>query len=109
MEEALFYTVLHRLTERGSDLQASKWRTRVYDPLCSELRYHHFIRAMGYAAEFKEEVEEELFRYERDLFSCELDLVFLIPQVSILKGKGLRVWQSMGIQKITVLRVNRWL
>ena len=27
---------------------------------------------MGYAAEFKEEVEEELFRYERDLFSIEL-------------------------------------
>ena len=88
LEEALFYTVLHRLTERGSDLQASKWRTRVYDPLCSELRYHHFIRAMGYAAEFKEEVEEELFRYERDLFSTELDLVFFDTTSIYFEGEG---------------------
>jgi len=59
--ETLFYTVLHRLTERDSDLQASKWIGKVYDPLRSQLRYHHFIRAMGYAAEIKEEVERNFF------------------------------------------------
>lgn len=88
LEESLFYTVLHRLTERGSDLQASKWRTRVYDPSRSELRYHHLIRAMGYAAEFKEDVEEELFQYERDLFSTELDLVFFDTTSIYFEGEG---------------------
>lgn len=88
LESALFYTVLHRLSEPGSDLQASKWIEGVYDPLRLELQYHHFIRAMGYAAEMKEEVEEELFRWEKDLFSRELDLVFFDTTSIYFEGEG---------------------
>ncbi len=69
LEQALFYTVLHRLSEPGYDLQASRWIERVYDPSRSKLRYHHLIRAMGYAAEIKEEVEEEFFSL-RETFFC---------------------------------------
>lgn len=88
LEQALFYTVLHRLTERGSDLQASKWIKRVYDPSGTDLEYHHFIRAMGYMSELKEEIEEELFSHERDLFSTELDLVFFDTTSIYFEGEG---------------------
>ncbi len=40
LEEALFYTVLHRLTEQGSDLKASKWHERVYDPGRRWISFH---------------------------------------------------------------------
>jgi len=43
---------------------------------------------MGYAAEFKEELEEELFCYERDLFSTELYLVFFDTTSIYFKGEG---------------------
>lgn len=88
LDQALFYTVLHRLSEPGSDLQASRWLERVYDPARSNLRYHHLIRAMGYAAEIKEEVEEELFLSERDLFLRELDLVFFDTTSIYFEGEG---------------------
>lgn len=88
LEQALFYTVLHRLSEPGSDLQASRWMERVYDPSRPKLSYHHLIRAMGYAAEIKEEVEEELFFSERDLFLRELDLVFFDTTSIYFEGEG---------------------
>lgn len=88
LEQALFYTVLHRLTERGSDLGASKWIKRVYDSRRPDLEYHHFIRAMGYISELKEEIEEELFRHERDLFSTDLDLVFFDTTSIYFEGEG---------------------
>lgn len=87
LEKAVFYTVLHRLTEPGSDLQASQWIERVYDPGRAEVRYHHLIRAMGYAAEAKEQIEEELFLFERDLFS-QLDLVFFDTTSIYFEGEG---------------------
>lgn len=88
LEQALFYTVLHRLTERGSDLRASKWIKQVYDPSRADLKYHHFIRAMGYMSELKEEIEEELFHHERDLFANELDLVFFDTTSIYFEGEG---------------------
>ncbi|MDH7513760.1 MAG: IS1634 family transposase [Clostridiales bacterium] len=88
LERALFYTVLHRLSEPGSDLQGSRWIERVYDPWRPGLQYHHFIRAMGYAAEMKEEVEEELFHREKDLFCRELDLVFFDTTSIYFEGEG---------------------
>lgn len=98
LEQALFYTVLHRLTERGSDFRASQWQKRVYDPGGVELSYHHFIRAMGYASAMKEEVEEELFHYERDLFT-QLDLVFFDTTSLYFEGEGPEGLASYGNSK----------
>jgi transposase len=88
LEQALFYTVLHRLTERGSDLKASKWIERVYDPGRTNLKYHHLIRAMGYAGKHKNEIEEGLFLKDRDLFSNQLDLVFFDTTSIYFEGEG---------------------
>lgn len=88
LEQALFYTVLHRLSAPGSDLQASSWVERVYDSSRAQLRYHHFLRAMGHAAELKEEIEEEMFSLERDLFCQELDLVFFDTTSIYFEGEG---------------------
>lgn len=88
LEEALFYTVLHRLTEKGSDLKASKWIERVYDPGREELKYHQLIRAMGYAGKHKNEIEEGLFSRDRDLFSNQLELVFFDTTSIYFEGEG---------------------
>jgi hypothetical protein len=52
VERSIFYTVLHRLTEPGSDLKISKWLNNVYDPEGVEIGYQHLLRAMGYAYAF---------------------------------------------------------
>lgn len=88
LEDALFYTVLHRLTEKGSDLKASKWIERVYDPGRRELKYHHLIRAMRYASDHKNEIEKGLFLRDRDLFSTQLDLVFFDTTSIYFEGEG---------------------
>jgi hypothetical protein len=48
VERSIFYTVLHRLTEPGSDLKISKWLDNIYDPEGVKIGYQHFLRAMGY-------------------------------------------------------------
>lgn len=52
VERSIFYTVLHRLTEPGSDLKTSKWLDNVYDREGVEIGYQHLLRAMGYAYAF---------------------------------------------------------
>lgn len=88
VERAVFYTVLHRLTERGSDLAASKWQAGVYDPAPGEITYHHFLRAMSYLERFKEEIEQALFQKDRTLFEDSLDLVFFDTTSIYFEGEG---------------------
>jgi len=87
LEKVLFSTVLHRLCEPGSDLQASQWIERVYDSSRPRISYHHFIRSMGYASEMKEEIEEALFFRNRDLFT-KLDVVFFDTTSISFEGEG---------------------
>jgi len=69
VERAIFYTVLHRLTEPGSDLKASKWLDNIYpmdfaslnDPEGAKIGYQHLLRAMGYLSDFKEQIEDAMF------------------------------------------------
>jgi len=37
---------------------------------------HHFYRALDVLYEYKERLEEDLFRRRQDLFSQEVDIVF---------------------------------
>jgi len=75
VERVAFAMALQRLCAPGSDLQGSGWAETVEGLPAMELQ--HFYRTNGFLAEVREELERALFLRDRDLFSQELDLVFL--------------------------------
>jgi hypothetical protein len=80
LERTTFALALQRLceAEHGSDLQGSSWVRTVECPGFSEIALQHLYRTVGgFLCEARETLEWELFRRDRDLFSDELDLVFI--------------------------------
>jgi hypothetical protein len=77
VERAAFALTLQRLCAPGSDVSGSEWVKTVEAPGFDSLRLQHFYRTVGFLAEVRAELERELFLRERDLFSQELDLVFV--------------------------------
>jgi transposase len=75
VERVAFAMTLQRLCAPGSDLQASGWLETVEG--LPEIALQHLYRTNGFLAEVREELEQELFARDRDLFSQELDLVFM--------------------------------
>ena len=75
VERTAFAMILQRLCAPGSDLQGSGWVETVEG--LSGIDLQHFYRTNGFLAEVREELERALFMRDRDLFSQELDLVFL--------------------------------
>ena len=88
VERSIFYTVLHRLTEPGSDLKTSKWLDNIYDPEGVKAGYQHLLRAMGYLSYFKEQIEDALFLRGRTLFDDSIDLVFFDTTSIYFEGEG---------------------
>jgi transposase len=88
IERSVFYTVLHRLTEPGSDLKTSKWLDSIYDPEGVKIGYQHLLRAMGYLSGFKEQIEDALFLRGRTLFDDSIDLVFFDTTSIYFEGEG---------------------
>lgn len=104
VERAIFVTVLHRLFDPGSDLQADRWRQEYRIEGVEELQLHHLDRAMAWLGEelpmgeqcsmnrfaprsTKDLIEEELFARRRDLFSG-LELVFFDTTSISFEGNG---------------------
>jgi len=75
VERVVFALALQRLCAPGSDLQGSGWAETVEGLPAVALQ--HLYRANGFLAEVREDLERALFLRDRDLFSQELDLVFL--------------------------------
>ena len=75
VERVAFAMALQRLCAPGSDLQGSEWAETVEG--LSGIALQHLYRANGFLAEVRAELERALFFRDRDLFSQELDLVFL--------------------------------
>jgi len=74
-ERVVFALALQRLCEPGSDLQGSEW-VREQEGL-PPIELHQMYRTAGWLCEVREELERDLFFRDRDLFTQELDLVFL--------------------------------
>ena len=75
-----FALALQRLCEahRGSDLQGANWVTTVEAPGFAEIALQHLYRTVGgFLGAVREPLEGALFAADRDLFSQELDLVFI--------------------------------
>ena len=104
VERAVFLTVLHRLVAPGSDRAAEKWKQNYITAGTEPLALPQLYRAMAWlgdplpeppqkgatpfvARTTKDLVEEELFRYRRDLFSS-LDLVFFDTTSIYFEGEG---------------------
>jgi hypothetical protein len=76
-ERVAFALALQRLCAPGSDLQGAAWAETVEAPGFADLALHHFYRTVPWLAAIRHELERELFFQGRDLFSGELDLVFV--------------------------------
>jgi hypothetical protein len=104
VERAVFFTVLHRLFNPGSDRAADKWRTDYQIDGCYSLQLHHLYRAMAWLGEelpqdqqkdktpfaprcIKDRIEEGVFNHRRDLFSG-LQLVFFDTTSIYFEGEG---------------------
>ena len=72
-----FALALQRLCAPGSDLQGAAWAHTVEAPGFVDLALHHFYRTLPWLAAIRHELEQDLFLQNRDLFSAELDLVFV--------------------------------
>jgi Transposase DDE domain len=80
VERTCFALALQRLceAEHGSDLQGASWLRTVECPGFSEIALQHLYRTVGgFLYDVRETLEWELFQRDRDLFSDELDLVFI--------------------------------
>jgi len=87
VERAIYLTVLHRLFASGSDRAAQRWRRDMVVPGTEGLELHHLYRAMRWLGEAKDEVEEALFAWRRDLFT-ELSLAFFDTTSLYFEGRG---------------------
>lgn len=76
-ERVTFAMALQRLCAPGSDRQGSGWVKAVEAPGFEALELQHFYRTCGFLFDIRQNLETELFFRDRDLFSNQLDLVFL--------------------------------
>jgi hypothetical protein len=76
-ERVAFALALQRLCAPGSDLQGAAWAQTVEAPGFDDLALHHFYRTLPWLAATRHTLEQDLFFQHRDLFSAELDLVFI--------------------------------
>ena len=76
-ERAAFAMALQRLCSPGSDLQGSGWVKTVEDEGFETLELQHLYRTCGWLFDVRQRLERRLFLRDRDLFSMQLDLVFI--------------------------------
>lgn len=112
VERAVYLTVLHRLFNPGSDRAAESWRENYRIPGSESLDLHHLYRAMAWLGEstgesselptaqrrIKDQIEEQLFDRNRDLFS-EIDLVFFDTTSIYFEGEGGATLGQRGFSK----------
>ncbi len=77
MERVSFAMALQRLCAPGSDLAGSQWVSGIECPGFDKLELQHFYRTTSFLAEVRDELEAELSWRDRDLFSLDLDLIFI--------------------------------
>lgn len=104
VERAIFLTVLHRLSETGSDRAAEKWQEEYKIEGVQGIELHHLYRAMAWLGEelpaqhqrgatpfaprcVKDLIEEGIFQRNRDLFD-DLTLVFFDTTSIYFEGNG---------------------
>ncbi len=78
LERTCFALALQRLCAPGSDLQGAQWVHTVECPGFERIQLQHLYRTVGsFLAPVRHDLERDLFLRDRDLFSQQLDLVFI--------------------------------
>jgi hypothetical protein len=78
LERTCFALALQRLCAPGSDLQGAGWVHTVECPGFERIQLQHLYRTVGsFLAPVRPDLERDLFLRDRDLFSQQLDLVFI--------------------------------
>jgi hypothetical protein len=77
VERVTFVMALQRLCCPGSDLQGSGWVKTVEASGFETIELQHFYRTCGFLFDVRQNLERRLFFRDRDLFSMQLDLVFV--------------------------------
>jgi hypothetical protein len=90
VERVAFVMALQRLMAPGSDRAGSEWVKTVELPEAEEMPLHRFYRTCGVLGEVREDLERELFAKDRDLFSEELDLVFVDTTSTLIYRDSLK-------------------
>ena len=97
LERVAFAMILQRLIAPGSDLQGCGWAQTVEG--LPEIALQHLYRTNAFLAENREELEKALFARDRDLFSQELDVVFLdTTSVAIHRAEETE-WRKRGYSR----------
>jgi hypothetical protein len=76
-ERVSFALALQRLCRPGSDLEGSRWLETMEAEGFQAIELQHLYRTVRFLGQVRGELEQELFHLDRDLFSMELDLVFV--------------------------------
>lgn len=99
VEEAVFAMVLNRLCNPQSKRGVMRWLESVYRPEFEQLELHHFYRSLDFLAEYKDQIEVQLFDRVRNLFNVELDLVFWDTTSTYFEGEGPEGLAEYGFSK----------
>jgi hypothetical protein len=98
-ERVSFAMALQRLCSPGSDLQGSEWVETVEAKGFKQMALQHLYRTTGFLSEVRENLECALFERDRDLFTQELDLVFLdTTSVYVYRSEETQ-WRKRGYSR----------
>ena len=87
-DEAIFAMVLNRLMDPNSKYRLfKKWVQTVYAEGLSDIKLHHYYRALDFLSERKEQIENQLYGRLTDLMSLDVDIVFYDTTSSYFEGE----------------------
>ena len=86
-ERVLFSMVLNRLLEPKSELATHEWAKGLYG-IKSVSDLNRWYRALDFLIEQKQQVEQDLFDAQRDLFHDEIDVVLMDTTSLVYWGEG---------------------
>ncbi|MFQ5905714.1 MAG: IS1634 family transposase [bacterium] len=107
-EQVVFALALQRLCCPGSDLQGSGWVETVEADGFKQIALQHLYRATRFLAEIREELELELFERDRNLFTEELDLVFLDTTSVFVYRSEETEWRKRGYSRDRRRDLPQW-
>jgi len=84
----VFIMLVNRLIAPKSKLAITKWQERIYIESLIKPKYQHYLRALDYLAQAKEEIEGSLFSRLTDLFSLKLNLIFYDLTSTYFEGQA---------------------
>ena len=99
VERVTFAMALQRLCCPGSDLQGSGWVKTVEAPGFESIELQHFYRMCGFLFDVRQDLERRLFFRDRDLFSMQLDLVFVDTTSLYVYRDTETLWRKWGYSR----------